>query len=618
MKGEYMKISKIATILTLAILSLFQASRVQASEVLFQDNFNDNDFSDWTVVRNFQWGNPSLPCFNNGQPALWEILQGRLGITIDGPSCMTEIIPNNLDLSGHDFLYEFDWLFKESTVMDRVVLFIWKDKDNWYDFKILDDSIQIQKVANGVVHPLEGSFEHYKFSADTSYHFKITVKERNTITLTIDDNEVMEVTDTLPFIDGYKTVGLQAGVGAIRRSLSYFDNILVTNIETDRSIRLNTPLLKQTDPQWRTQIYDSAAAWSQNPTINRWGCALTSMAMIMNHYGLHSLPDGQPLNPGTLNTWLKSQADGYLGEGAINWVAATRLTRLISEKLSTPKLEYRRAAGSSLEAAATEIKAQKPVILHIDGHFMVGDGVTADGSDIFIKDPAYAFDHFSQHHASLVSTRTFQPSQTDLSYLLMTHQPSLTVTITDAQGNSMAGLETFSELIKDPTEGATETSPALIQHQVAQPAAGTYQIKVSQPTFGPFTYQLFAYDKSGNPTILSQEGWVGSDPLTFTLNYSAEAPSTLTQTEINFTSFRRDLAQMSQAGQFKHKVVLTVLDTLARTGEKMPAQLRPAKVVTARVIAKQLEIHQRWVQPSGYAYLQHQIQALIRALTSQR
>ncbi len=613
-----MKLSKIAMIFALALATLVRPTKVSASAILFEDNFNDGDFSDWTVVRNFQWNNPSQPCLNQGKPANWEILDGRLGITIDGPSCMTEIVPNNLDLSGQDFLYEFDWKFPESAMMDRVVIFIWKDKNNWYDFKILDDVVQIQKVVGGSVDHIDGEIGHYKFSANTSYHFKITVKERDTITLTIDDNEVIEVTDTLPFIDGFKTVGLQAGVGAISRSLSYFDNILVTSIAKETGTHLNVPLLKQSDPAWKNDVYDHATSWTQNPTLNRWGCALTSMAMIMQHYGLSVLPDGQLLNPSTLNQWLKTQADGYLGQGNLNWVAVTRLTRLINEKLGTPKLEYRRLNGSSLETAKAEIEASKPVILEIAGHFLVGDGVTSNGSDVEIKDPAYDFDRFSQHQATLLSTRTFQPSYTDLSYLVMAYQPGLNVSIMNGDNQPITSLETFTESLNDPTPGSTETSPTTALVNIAQPVEGTYKVVISQPNFGPFNFQLLTYDLAGNPTIHNQSGWVGPQVLTYVLNYSETNPSTLSQTNISFTSFRQDLMMMKQAKQFNQGFVFTILDALAQAGEKLPKQLSKHQVTAAKVIAAQIEVQTRFIQPAGKAYLQQQIQALITSLTNQR
>src|SRR5688572_30899130 len=58
-----------------------------------------------------------------------------------------------------------------------------------------------------------------------------------------------------------------------------------------------------------------------------------------------SLPNNAELSPASLNDWLNAQPDGYLGEGAINWLAVSRLTQQMAKTLRTPKLEYRKLAG---------------------------------------------------------------------------------------------------------------------------------------------------------------------------------------------------------------------------------------------------------------------------------
>lgn len=79
------------------------------------------------------------------------------------------------------------------------------------------------------------------------------------------------------------------------------------------------PLLKQTSEPWQGLEYDSASIWNpSNTSINTWGCALTSAAMVLQYYNYTKLPDGTALDPGTLNTWLKNQPDGYVGNGLVN------------------------------------------------------------------------------------------------------------------------------------------------------------------------------------------------------------------------------------------------------------------------------------------------------------
>src|ERR1700722_603606 len=100
-------------------------------------------------------------------------------------------------------------------------------------------------------------------------------------------------------------------------------------VNTVVSQDLSVPLIKQTSTPWQSQEYDSAHIWNpSNPTINAWGCAMTSAAMIFRYYGINELPDGTPLDPGTLNKWLENQPDGYVETGWVNWIALSRLSKL--------------------------------------------------------------------------------------------------------------------------------------------------------------------------------------------------------------------------------------------------------------------------------------------------
>ncbi len=101
-----------------------------------------------------------------------------------------------------------------------------------------------------------------------------------------------------------------------------------TATPTPTPIILSVSLIKQTDKPWESHVYDGANFWSpKNPTISDWGCALTADAMILKYYGINKLPNGTPLDPGTLNTWLKNNHgyddginNGYLLPTAISYL----------------------------------------------------------------------------------------------------------------------------------------------------------------------------------------------------------------------------------------------------------------------------------------------------------
>lgn len=63
---------------------------------------------------------------------------------------------------------------------------------------------------------------------------------------------------------------------------------------------------------WADSLYDK----SSTGTISGWGCALSSMAMVMTAFG-------DTVNPGELNAWMKerSRGEGGFGDLRVNWRA---------------------------------------------------------------------------------------------------------------------------------------------------------------------------------------------------------------------------------------------------------------------------------------------------------
>ena len=140
-------------ILLVFYLFLFLLAKpIWASEILFEDSFNTDNLNNWKVVRSSQHHHPQEPCFDGAYPAEWKIINGRLGITINGNPCTTEIIPQNLDLTAiNNYEFEFEWYFPISTHMDRNVLIKWQNENNWYGLHIVDDKLLLQKVVKLVI-----------------------------------------------------------------------------------------------------------------------------------------------------------------------------------------------------------------------------------------------------------------------------------------------------------------------------------------------------------------------------------------------------------------------------------------------------------------------------------
>ena len=545
-------------------LLLLLAKPIQAQQILFSDNFDDGNFDDWTIVRNQQLHHPEKPCFNGIHLAQWEITAGKLGITLDGNPCVTELLPHNLDLTAVDnFEFEFDWYFPTSIHMDRNVLIMWQDADNWYDLHVFDEKIIIQKVINGKLVSLYDNWGEFSFAANNNYHFKITVADQF-ISVWIDDQQIIKTLDQPPLLIGPITLGLQASMGSVSHSASYFDNLIVYSQPQLDGKKLKVPLFKQSDSSWKNHEYDHAQTWSKKYTIRRWGCALTSAAMILNYHGIDQLPNGRTLDPAKLNAWLKNQPDGYIGQGLLNWIAITRLTKLMNSQLETPTLEYSWSKGSII-SVIKKIDQDQPVVLQLPGHFLVAAGYTPDKTDLHIKDPAYSYNLFSRHQTEMLSMRSFTPSQTDLSYLLLVHEPEIEVTLIDQSEQIPLELNIYTEYIQDPESDLDEKTKVMVIQSLAKPIIGKYRIEINNRSGLDKLVEIYSYDIEGEVAVLSQEV-LGSK--LFNLNFNPTGESQLTEETNKFTLLRRLLKTLYESNEIKVRYAYLKLDRLAAFGEK--------------------------------------------------
>lgn len=263
-------------------------------------------------------------------------------------------------------------------------------------------------------------------------------------------------------------------------------------------INLNVPLLKQTDSIWGGQEYDSANKWSPNPTISAWGCALTSTAMVFNYHGIEKLPDGTTLDPGSLNTWLKKQKDGYVGKGLVNWLALSRLSKLAinTNNITTfDALEFKKKISSDKTLVKADLKNQIPDILGEPGHFIVARGIEND--IITINDPAYNRNLLTEgYNNTFNSINKFSPSFTDLSYIMLTIDPNIDIALKDSNGTEVG--ESFIEEPISSFYDNTETNgdPLKIVY-FEKPPADNYEIFLSSQIDTDYQLGIYLYDIDG-------------------------------------------------------------------------------------------------------------------------
>ena len=558
----------------------------QAQEIIFSDDFSQG-LQKWQPTR------------DDGR--YWSIVNGQAEALVPYGSTITELVPKNdyWDVGWQNYEFEYDLTPVEG--VDRNTSFAWIDLKTWYELHFVQSVLNIAGVQSGLL--TLNTFDNFSMTNGLTYRVKISF-DRGRVKVWVDGQLIADHLDNR-YLGGAGKIGLKAGTGAIAPTRLRYDNVLVRLVPTDITLTVNQ--VRQNDPTWKNDIYDSATDWSDQPTIERWGCLLSSIVMVFDYYHLTQFPDGTLITPASLNVWLKTQADGFVGQGLVNWTAITRLTQLSNAQFGTPKLEYQAVLADNLLTAISEIKKSRPAILQIPKHFLVASGVVAGEADLLIQDSLFDYQKFSQHQQPPLSTRQLIPSQTDLGYLLATWQPELAVGVTDSSGQAVTGWQVLSETIGDLISQSGERTPNYQVGQLAKPVTSRYQFTISQPQLQPFKLELWAYDQVAHPTQLTQQGMVGDLPLTFGVDYSPTGQSLITII-MSWGRLRDDVNWLNQTGQFKSNIVAVNLKRWIDLAEKNPDLNAQKRYLN--VISQFTKANRQRMSESGYQYLNQQLRFL--------
>lgn len=424
--------------------------------------------------------------------------------------------------------------------MDRNYTMRFVDISNNLAIKILGNAIFLEKAALSQGWSVPGSFAHYPFQADHTYHIRNEVRTDHSIKVYVDGELVLNFLDIPPYLDG-GTVGLRASVGSIPNSITWFDNVVVETIDVVSP--LNVPYLSQLDARWMSVTYDTANIWSAAPTIGRWGCVLTDAVMILQYHNITTLPNGSLINPETLNAWLLSQPDGYLGQGNVNWVALTRVARLFhTTHVDTPSLEYLRGSAD-MNILKDEIDKKRPMILDLGGHFVVGRGINSNTAGLIINDP---FDQLKSMvlAQNIHGSRLFRPSFTDLSYIVIPISASLDVVV-EHDGQQILSV------IEGPItpDGENEIAPnPLSLIEIPKPVNGQYTLRIKNNSSAQTTQSIFAYSSEGDLSPLSIDVQRGSAEQVFVIDYTKDGESIIHRV-ITASTLVQDLHSLRESGE---------------------------------------------------------------------
>jgi predicted GH43/DUF377 family glycosyl hydrolase len=369
------------------------------------------------------------------------------------------------------------------------------------------DPNEAPTVAGPFIFKNNNKYEMYYHSLNPAKNINFAVStdginwERKENVLTTSQGEFDSVSMISPFLvktnDEYKL--FYSGFNGNKWSIGYASKEIEKN---------EVPLLKQTSNPWQDDIYDRANLWSpSNMSINRWGCAVTSATMVLQHHGYTKLPNNTPLDPGTLNTWLNSQRDGYVGTGLVNWHAISRLSkqaRDINGITEFEALEFERT-GKNNALLDSDLEKNNPAILMQPGHFVVATNKLSNTYEI--NDPFFDRDTIANGYGNTYQALyRYIPSNTDLSTLLIVHPTAYTLEVRDSQNNivSESYIQTPISAADQPSLKAGGDVKVLT---VKKPSSGIYTLTYKSSTTEIVNISLFLYDKNGEVIESKIEGF---------------------------------------------------------------------------------------------------------------
>lgn len=337
--------------------------------------------------------------------------------------------------------------------------------------------------------------------------------------------------------------------------------------ESQQSCQIpNVPLFKQTNETWASDLYggtttnpwknddDKDGSFDEDPkdgidndkdgrvdedpveTIKKWGCALTSAAMIVSYHG--SQQTGFTTTPRNLNNWLRAN-NGYSG-GAIIWAKVAEYAR--SQGV---QLYFYSGWGPDDGVVNWYLCNSWPIILGIrllppyDGHFVVATG-QLDSKQWSINDPGFNSTQLSTN--SYTSYRKYGSSPTDLSALSIIGHSPIEFLVTDPAGrrtgydpqtgqyvqeilDSSYGIEAIGAT--DGTGGHIET----LMFETGAPIAGTYSVQLIGIGTGEYQIDFVGYDSGGSSSQQTIIGAIADTArISLTLVYSSTPGSQITVT----------------------------------------------------------------------------------------
>lgn len=374
---------------------------------------------------------------------------------------------------------------------------------------------------------------------------------------------------------------------------NYLDTVYMAKLNiTSNSDTLDVPYFSQNVTPWGSSEYDDVLSLggTKDDNMDRWGCAITSAAMVLKFNGMNELPDGTAVDPGSLNQWLKNNSGYVTGKGKdgwysyFDWNAVAVLTRkLYNSGKSAGELMHQRAYPSaSTTTLLNNDLAQFPDILQVKNtqttsHFIVAKGIM--DNTYAVNDPEWNYTDLTAFGNTYYQVDRYIPSHTDFGYLEAVVNPNVNILVTDSQGrrtgidakgNSFHEIPgasySFQAPISNPdiTGNPQSLGTGVNEFLLPTPEVGSYSISISSSGNGPYTLNLITYDKNGDNLSKKYVGTASkSGDVLATVGYQSDSPAVIHK-NVTPASFFNDLQALIKLKYLSKKgLVIALFNNLA-------------------------------------------------------
>lgn len=525
--------------------------KTYANSTLFQDDFNDGDANGWEE--------------RLGPGGSWIVENGEY---------IGKVNRNSYGNSTYALAGDFTWSnyvlearIKGISGIDKKLRFRYKNSKDYYELNFLSGG------ALAVIKVISGSARWTYFRSATTYQgFWYEVKvvlDGSRIQIYLDGERKFDLDDsTEPIPNGKIMLEVWPGQAAAQTTVA-FDDVKVTSID---SSLLPVPYFSQRDQNWAEDKYDDADNWKkpwQGNTIEEWGCALTSGAMVARYFGINKTPDNKDLTPGTLNEWMSRQEDMNFRNGAMNWKLLANMTKFSATVSATPipilnlsisDIPNNFAGLDEILQKATGGFPGLPGILQVpkpdspsEMHFVVAKGKIE--STHAINDPlAEDKDKLSIYKDEFNKLIWYEPVQNnltaqnnssteiDLSTIFLVVDKNVSVEVRDQNGNQIGKQFDLYPLSSDSENGGT-SGEILKMFYFDQPPSGNYTVRLSATDTQSYQLDAYLYDQNAEVKMFTIKGVVGqNDSDTVNLTFDSEnSQNSQTSRVVSFETIKEDI-----------------------------------------------------------------------------